>query len=130
MRKLTLVLLAFGLVATGAACTAPTTTQKGGVTSSPGNNEHKSAADVAVTSCSHSDGFATIKVTITNQTSKRSNYILTANILDASGAKVGEAFGASNNVEAGQVAYETMSGTYTGGAPAKCVMTDVTRYAS
>ncbi len=96
--------------------------------SSPVN--HPAANDVAITSCgSDSVGFAKVGVTITNHSTGQSNYLISVNVLDAAGNKIGEADGASNNIASGQSSTESLTGSLNG-TPARCVVGNVTRLAS
>ncbi len=109
-------------------------TDKTGVQSISGNKSNPPEADVVIDSCDYEDviGTVTAKLTITNNSSKRSNYLITINIEDGSGIKIGEALASSNNVEGGQVAKEDALGTISGEKPAdmKCIIKEVNRFAS
>ncbi|HEX2040578.1 MAG TPA: hypothetical protein VHF47_12710 [Acidimicrobiales bacterium] len=97
--------------------------------SSSRNTENPPVQDVTVTVCEPGQFGPTVKVRITNHSSKRSNYLISANLENANGDKVGEANGASNNVDAGQTAESDLlasaSGEFT-----RCVVKNVERFAS
>lgn len=100
-----------------------------GLASRSGNTTNPPEADVEITQCAEGQFGPTVKLRITNHSSKRSNYMVSLNIENASGTKVGEGFASSNNVEPGQVAEEEAAATASGDV-AKCVLKDVDRYAS
>lgn len=100
-----------------------------GVASSSGNTTNPPEKDVEITECADGQFGPEVKIRITNHSSKRSNYVISLNIENASGTKVGEGFASSNNVEPGQVAEEEAAATANGDV-AKCVLKDVERYAS
>jgi hypothetical protein len=106
----------------------PKTTSPAGVSSNNSGN-HAAANDVVISTCTTGAYFPEVKVTITNHTSKRSNYSLEVTLLDSSGNKVGDGFAASNNVEAGQTAYVDVAATTTG-AFSSCNIASVSRYAA
>jgi len=102
----------------------------GGVKTLSANGDNPPQADVELTACSNGEfGIPEIMTKITNHSSKRSDYSFQVNVLDASGTKIGEGFGASNNVEAGQSAIEEVFATANGDV-ASCTITEVNRFAS
>lgn len=106
----------------------PKTTSPAGVSSNNSGN-HAAANDAVISTCTNGVYSPEVKATITNHTSKRSNYVLEVTLLDSSGNKVGDGFAASNNVEAGQTAYVTVAATSTG-AFSSCNIASVSRYAA
>ena len=118
------------MMATNSSSSNTGSTQNGGVSTASNNGTHPPQADVALTKCSTDEiGLADVEATITNHSSGRSNYLIQVNILDASGNKIGEANGASNNIEAGQSSSEKLVGT-ANGTVASCKVTEVNRFAS
>ncbi|MFE3004227.1 MULTISPECIES: FxLYD domain-containing protein [unclassified Streptomyces] len=88
--------------------------------------------DVKITGCevNGTTGWPKADVLITNRSSKKSNYIVSVEFVNASGKRLGEAFAASNNVAAGQeVEAEAQSLDQVEGK-VECRVTKVTRYAS
>ncbi|MEW6472169.1 MAG: FxLYD domain-containing protein [Actinomycetota bacterium] len=112
---------------------AKTGSGAGGVESNQAPRSSPAAADFELTKCSSSEAFGTVlpdvEVTITNHSSKRSNYSASVNLLDSSGNKVGEGFLASNNVEPGQSATESVAATASRDF-STCRIVSVNRYAS
>jgi hypothetical protein len=107
------------------------TKQNGGVSTLSNNGKNPPQADVAMSKCSNGEyGLADVEVTITNHSSERSNYMVSVNLVDASGVKVGEGSAFSNNVEPGQVAIEKALASASGKPFATCKITDVNRFAS
>lgn len=107
------------------------TKQNGGVSTLSNNGKNPRQADVAMSKCSNGEyGLADVEVTITNHSSERSNYMISLNLLDANGVKVGEGTAISNNVEPGQVAVEDALASASGKAFSTCKITDVNRFAS
>lgn len=92
------------------------------------------ADDITVTSCEKDDiGMRTVKVgwEATNNSSKRSNYLVSFTIEDDAGVKVGEAHDVINDVEPGQTARSDAVGSVSGEpASVKCRTTNVDRLAS
>ncbi|WP_327333699.1 FxLYD domain-containing protein [Streptomyces anulatus] len=88
--------------------------------------------DVKITGCEVMDGTGWPKadVLITNRSSKKSNYIVSVEFVDASGKRLGDAMAASNNVapeqevEVDAQSLDKVEGKVT------CKVTKVTRYAS
>lgn len=124
-----LVVIAIAAVAGSKDEDADTGGDGTGVASSSGNTTNPPEADVEITQCADGQFGPEVKIRITNHSSKRSNYLVSLNLENASGTKVGEGTGASNNVEPGQVAEEDVLATASGDV-AKCVLKDVERYAS
>lgn len=89
-------------------------------------------ADVKVTGCEVDSAthWAKALLTITNGSSKKSNYMVSVEFVDASGTRVGEAIAASNNLAPGQAAKETAQGLDQIDGKVTCKVTKVTRYAS
>jgi hypothetical protein len=90
------------------------------------------ANDVTIDACVADEtlGLITPKLTILNHSSKQSNYLVSLNIEDSSGTKLGEATAASNNVDPGQTAKVDGLSGYKASGPVTCKVKSVTRYAS
>jgi hypothetical protein len=100
-----------------------------GVESLSSNTKNPPQNDVAVTQCAAGRFGPDVKVRITNNTSKRSNYMVSLNLETADGTKVGEGSAMSNNIDPGQVAEEDVFAT-SSGEFAKCTVKNVERFAS
>lgn len=95
------------------------------------NSANPPSADVTVDSCDVDDtiGTVTANLSILNNSSGRSNYLITVSFEDGDGVKVGDGFASANNLEPGQkarveaVAFEEADGM-------TCVVTEVNRFAS
>lgn len=89
-------------------------------------------ADVKITACELDStmGWAKAELTITNGSSKKSNYIVSIEFVDASGTRLGEAVAATNNLAPGQAANVTAQGLDQIKDKITCKVTEVTRYAS
>lgn len=89
--------------------------------------------DAKVTSC-HVDSdtqWPAATVTITNRSSKTSNYVVSVEFVDGHGTRLAEGTAATNNLAPGQSAHETaQSLDQVNGGSISCRITDVTRYAS
>ncbi|MFF3562051.1 FxLYD domain-containing protein [Streptomyces sp. NPDC002574] len=70
------------------------------------------------------------KLTITNRSSKTSNYMVQVEFVDAKGTRISEGFAGTNNLRPGQSAQEVAQGTAEATGKVTCRVTDVTRYAS
>ncbi|MGY3199789.1 hypothetical protein [Streptomyces sp. TE5632] len=95
--------------------------------------ERRPEDDVEVTRCGM-DGTGTFpqaELTVTNHSSKSSNYVISVEFVDGSGTRKAEGTAALNNLASGQAAEEKAVGL-SSGVPAelKCKVTKVTRYAS
>lgn len=88
--------------------------------------------DVRIDSCEVDDvmHWPSAKLTITNRSSKTSNYAVQVEFVDAGGTRIGEGFAATNNLGPGKVAKETAQGTGDVKGKVTCRVTEVTRYAS
>jgi hypothetical protein len=102
---------------------------QGGVSTLSSNAKYPPQADVTLTGCAAGTIMPDVKVTITNHSPERSNYLVSLNLLDASGTKIGEGTAASNNVEPAQTAIEDVLAT-ANGTLATCNITEVNRFAS
>lgn len=89
-------------------------------------------ADVKITSCEvdSATNWAKAELTITNGSSKKSNYMISIEFVNGAGTRVGEAIAASNNLAPGQAAQETAQGLDQIKEKVTCKVTKVTRYAS
>lgn len=88
--------------------------------------------DVKLTAC-EIEAFTTwpsAKLTITNRSSKTSNYMVQVEFVDAKGTRIGEGFAATNNLRPGQIAEEQAQGAAEVTGKVTCRVTEVTRYAS
>lgn len=131
MRRFGLLLVTAVVVITGAGCTSSAKTGPNGVKSNNAGDT-SAASEVAITSCG-GDGLGDIEVkgTATNDTSKRSDFIIEIAITDATGAtQLGTADAFATNVEAGQKAVWDAPSTVKLQAGAKCKVSTVTRTAS
>lgn len=106
-------------------------TDKGGK-SSGDDKAPGPTGDVKIDSCEIDDAlhWPSAKLTITNRSSKTSNYAISLEFVDASGTRISEGFAASNNLGPGKVAKETAQGTADAKGKITCRITEVTRYAS
>lgn len=107
-------------------------TPSGGVGSLSSNSKNAPVDDISIDSCSlDSFGFAKAELTITNHSSKRSNYLVDLSFIDGNGVKVGDGTAVSSNVDPGQVAKEEAGGTITGSpATVTCKVSSVDRFVS
>lgn len=97
------------------------------------NDENPPADDVEVTSCDTTViQTITVGLKITNHSSKASNYVITIGVEDETGAKVGDGFASTNNVDPDQVANVEGIASVSGAAQGTltCVIEEVERYAS
>lgn len=139
-KKRTWVLGVFGLIIFGSAIGAASsggsdgtsTKQNGGVSTLSGNDSHPPQDDAALDKCGTAEylDYPQATVRMTNHSTKRSNYMVSVNFLDASGTVVASGTALASNVEPGQSAIDTAGGVSGKGAPAKCVITNVDRFAS
>ncbi|MFJ3203763.1 FxLYD domain-containing protein [Streptomyces sp. NPDC086989] len=88
--------------------------------------------DVQIKTCEvdPSLGWAKAGLTITNRSSKTSNYMVQVEFVDASGTRLGDALAATNNLAPGQSAQNTAQGLDQIKSKITCKVTKVTRYAS
>ncbi|MFB6805437.1 FxLYD domain-containing protein [Streptomyces sp. NPDC056387] len=88
--------------------------------------------DAQIKSCEvDSDmGWAKAELTITNRSSKTSNYMIQVEFVDETGTRLGEAIAATNNLAPGQAAQQTAQGLDQIKGKITCKVTKVTRYAS
>lgn len=96
------------------------------------NQTNPPEADLTVNSCDVSEGgLVTADVQILNHSSKQSNYLVSINVLDGDGTKVGEANAVVNHVDPGQTAVDGAVGTVQGDPGAvTCKLVKVDRLAS
>ncbi|MEU4356076.1 FxLYD domain-containing protein [Streptomyces virginiae] len=89
-------------------------------------------ADVEITDCEVDSAtkWAKADLTITNRSSKKSNYMISVEFVNKAGTRVGEAIAATNNLAPGQAAEETAQGLDQITDKITCKVTKVTRYAS
>src|SRR5262249_29637071 len=70
-----------------------------------GTAAHPASADVTVTKLGVDDaGFSSANVSVTNHSSKASNYMFQVNFLNASGVVIDQGYGTVSNLAAGQTA--------------------------
>jgi uncharacterized protein (UPF0333 family) len=89
-------------------------------------------ADIQITSCTVDEfGLAHAALTITNHSSKKSNYTVQVDFIDSSGARTGQGFAATNDLDPAAVA-KTEAGDLAQVKDAKitCKVSQVNRYAS
>lgn len=89
--------------------------------------------DVEIAACNVDDTlhWPSADVTITNHTSKSSNYLVNVEFVDASGTRIGEGVAATSNLAAGQAAKTKAQGAVDAkGQKVSCKVTSVTRYAA
>ncbi|MFF0450246.1 FxLYD domain-containing protein [Streptomyces sp. NPDC004609] len=88
--------------------------------------------DVKITSCEVDSALSwpSAKLTITNQSSDTSNYLVSVEFVDAQGVRIGEGFAATNNLAPDRSAKEVAQGTAEAKGKITCKVTKVTRYAS
>jgi hypothetical protein len=88
--------------------------------------------DVKITSCEVDSltGMAAAKMTITNRSSKTSNYMVQVEFLNGSGTRVDESMAATDNLAAKQETRLAAQGFEQIKGSVKCKITDVTRYAA
>ncbi|MET9881318.1 hypothetical protein ABZZ36_43125 [Actinacidiphila glaucinigra] len=107
------------------------TTDKGEKSSSD-SNKAGPTGDVKIDSCEVDKAlyWPSAKLTITNRSSKTSNYMISLEFVDSSGTRISEGYAASNNLGPGKVAKETVQGTSDAKGEITCRITEVQRYAS
>ncbi len=70
------------------------------------NSDHPPADDVTLVSCTKTViDTVDVQLDVTNHSSKESNYTMELSIEDSSGAKIGDGFASTDNVNPGQVAH-------------------------
>ncbi|MHA6759802.1 hypothetical protein [Streptacidiphilus sp. PAMC 29251] len=95
------------------------------------NKTHPPADDVRISSCAvdPTTGFPTAKLTITNQSSKTSTYLVTVEFDKADGTRVSEGATGSTSVAPGQKVETSAGGPDQVSGKISCKVTDVTRLA-
>ena len=88
--------------------------------------------DVTVTSCEEEFSFMKVGLTVVNNSSKTSDYIITLGFVDESGTKVGDGYASATNIEPGQTAKTEGAGTVSdaAGPNVTCKVEEVERLAS
>jgi hypothetical protein len=88
--------------------------------------------DVKIDNCSidPTTKFPSAKVTITNKSSKTSNYMVQVEFTDSKGTRLDEGMASTNNLAPKQVSKQTAQALTEASGAIKCKVTDVTRYAS
>lgn len=120
-----------GIAAAALVACGPVSTNANGTSNSNAPLQHGS--DVSITSC-HADpatGFLDAKVTVTNNSSKASNYSITIAFDSANGAKqLDTGLVAVDNLAAGQSSDQDAISVTTATPGYTCKVADATRYAS
>ena len=75
-------------------------------------------------------GAVTAPMTVTNHSSKASNYIIEFEVLNSAGVKIGDGIASTNNLAPGQTAQLSGIALSVSGQPDRVKLTRVTRYAS
>jgi len=104
-----------------------------GVVSHSTNEAHPPAADVSVAGCSldSATNILTVRGSITNHSSKTSNYLLSFGYVNPGGVRAGEANDVENDIAPGQTANFEAVGTASGAARGgTCTSTSVERLAA
>lgn len=104
--------------------------KSGEVRSSSGNTSNPPENDVTVTKCAKGQFTPEIQVTIKNNSSKRSNYMVNISLVDEAGTKMGEGFTAENNVDPGQSAISDVLATESAETWTQCKIVEVQRFAA
>ena len=112
--------------------TTPRTPSTHATTAPATPKDHTAGNDVKIDSCEvdPTTGFPAAKITITNHSSKTSNYAVQVEFVNAGGTRLDEGLAATNNLASGQASEETAQGTTQVSGTISCKVTDVTRYAS
>lgn len=120
------------VTASSAGSTAPSAPAKARTSTAAAPEPKGAEADVKITACEvdSATNWAKAELTITNHSSKTSNYLVSVEFVNASGTRLGEAFAATNNLAAGQAAEQTAQGLDQITGKITCKLTKVTRYAS
>lgn len=94
--------------------------------------EAGATGDVKIDACTVDDliKWPAAELTITNRSSKTSNYMVQVEFVDSSGTRIGEGLAAANNLAPGRQAKETAQGLKKATGKVTCRVTEVTRYAS
>lgn len=128
-------------VLTAAACAPAGSGSSGGSEASSSGapkSEKKSSGghlpvkDVTVTKCEVDDttDWPSAALTITNHSSKASNYIVSLEFVDKNGTRLDEGTASTSNLAPGQTSKQTAQGLTAVKGSIRCKVTDVTRYAS
>jgi Tfp pilus assembly protein FimV len=109
----------------------PPTTQPG-VQSNSSDKTNPPAADVVISSCTvdPTTGWPAAALTITNHSSKPSDYIIQVGFFDSTGARVAEGDDLENNVPSQGVVKDTAQGFATVTGTVTCKLVSVDRTAS
>ncbi|WP_431676022.1 FxLYD domain-containing protein [Kitasatospora sp. KL5] len=88
--------------------------------------------DVEITKCSADPvlHWPSAELTITNHSSKASNYMVQVEFLDASGTRIGEGIAATNGLAPNQKSMQKAQGATEAKGQLSCRVIDVTRYAA
>lgn len=133
--KRTLTVAVVALVLSLTACVEETPAVGGDtgeeIISGSSNEENPPEADVTLDGCEPGEfGTVTVPLTITNHSSKASNYLITVEILDADGTRLGEAFTAADAVRPDQTSKTEAIGTVTDGDVDSCKLLQVERFSA
>ena len=96
---------------------------------SASGTDHPAMDDVELGACRDGEFGPTVSVHITNHSSERSNYMVSVNLLDDDGSKIGEGVGFENNLGPGQDAVTEVAASARG-EWTQCELVDVFRVAS
>ncbi|MEV7181625.1 FxLYD domain-containing protein [Kitasatospora sp. NPDC093679] len=90
------------------------------------------AKDVEITKCSVDPTlhWPSAELTITNHSSKASNYMVQVEFLDGAGTRIGEGMAATNGLAPNQKSVQKAQGTSTAAGKTSCRLIEVTRYAT
>ncbi|CAO5186465.1 conserved exported hypothetical protein [Frankia sp. AiPs1] len=136
MRKLLIAVMALSVTIGIAGCN---TSSGGGSTSSSGSTSSKPASgpahaeDVAITACAAdpTTSFAEAKVTVTNHSSKTSNYAITIAFESQDGkTQIGTGLVAVTNLAPGQQSPQDANSLVAATGPFTCKVAEITRYAA
>ncbi|WP_256790127.1 hypothetical protein [Frankia sp. AvcI1] len=138
MHKSIIPALTLAAVAALAGCNS---SSGGGSTGSSGSSAKTSkpaagpahAEDVTITACAAdpTTGFAAAKVTVTNHSSKPSNYAITIAFESTDGkTQIGTGLVAVNNLAPGQQSPQDANSLTAASGPFTCKVADITRYAA
>lgn len=114
----------------GKPATPPTT--QGGVQSNSGNTTHPPAADVTISACvvDPTTHWPDATLTVTNHSSKPSDYVIQVGFFDSTGARVAEGDDLENNVPANGVVKADAQGFSDVTGTVTCKLVSVDRSAS
>jgi hypothetical protein len=136
MRHIIATALLAAALLVSAACSTADTSNAGAasddkVVSNTGNKEHPPAADVKLRSCKVDEyGLVRARLAVTNHSSKASDYVISVEVLDGSGTRVGEAGAFVTALRPGKSARTDAAGDAGGEDSITCKVTQVERLSS